>query len=202
MSPLFQRFDYLEIVDSTNDYLKKIAKMGESRMVVAQEQTKGKGRFGHKWYSPSRQGLYVSYLFYPDWEVEKVCFLNMIAGLSVANTVRKVGGDELSIKLKPPNDVYISDKKVCGILSETGSSDNRINWAVVGIGVNLYHQEFPEELKSRATSLYLEGVNVSHPLVFCNHLTHQFERLYHRLEFDSWGIIKKEHNQYGHFKKG
>ena len=95
MSPLFRLFDYLEIVDSTNDYLKKFSKMGKPRMVVAQEQTNGKGRFGHKWYSPSRQGLYVSYLFYPDWEVEKVCFLNMIAGLSVANTVSKMGGDEL-----------------------------------------------------------------------------------------------------------
>ena len=173
--------------------------MGKPRMVVAQEQTKGKGRFGHKWYSPSNQGLYVSYLFYPDWEMEKVFFLNIIAGLSVANTVSKVGGGALSIKLKPPNDVYISDKKVCGILSETGSVDNRINWAVVGIGVNLYHQKFPEDLKARATSLYLKGVKVSHSLVFCNHLTHQFESLYHRLKFDGWEAIKKEHDKYSQF---
>ena len=65
----------------------------------------------------------------------------------------------------------------------------------------LYHQEFPEELRSRATSLYLKGVNVSHPLVFCNHLTHQFERFYHRLEFNGWEFIKKEHDQYGQFFK-
>ena len=165
-------------------------------MVVAQEQTEGKGRFGHGWYSPRGEGLYVSYLLYPDWEMERASFLNMIAGLSVANTVQETGGTALPLRLKPPNDVYILDKKVCGILSEMGSLNTRINWAVVGIGVNLNHQEFPEELETRATSLLLEGVSVSHPLVFCDHLTRHLESLYHRLECGGWEAVQAEHDKY------
>ncbi len=171
-------------------------------MVVAQEQTEGKGRFGHGWYSPLREGLYVSYLLYPDWEVERASFLNMIAGLSVANTIHEMGGTELPLRLKPPNDVYILDKKVCGILSEMSSLNNRINWAVVGIGVNLYHQKFPEELESRATSLHLEGVSVSHPLDFCDHLTRQLESLYRRLECGGWEAVQAEHDKYSRSVQG
>ncbi|MEE8162085.1 MAG: biotin--[acetyl-CoA-carboxylase] ligase [Acidobacteriota bacterium] len=199
---MFRQFDYLKTVDSTNDYLKKFVEAREPRMVVAQEQTEGKGRFGHGWYSPLREGLYVSYLLYPDWEVERASFLNMIAGLSVANTIHEMGGTELPLRLKPPNDVYILDKKVCGILSEMSSLNNRINWAVVGIGVNLYHQKFPEELESRATSLHLEGVSVSHPLDFCDHLTHQLESLYHRLECGGWEAVQGEHDKYSQSVQG
>jgi len=83
---------------------------------------------------------------------------------------------------------------VGGILIEMSSMQDRILWAIVGIGVNLYQKDFPEDL-SHATSLAQEGVTVSHPLDFCDRLTEQFERLYRQLEKGKWEIIQAEFEQ-------
>ena len=192
MSSLFKQFDYLQTVNSTNDYLKTFVEDSEPRMVVAQEQKAGKGRYGRGWHSPPDEGLYVSYLLYPGWKVERAPFLNMISGLAVAHTIHEQGGTGLRLKLKAPNDVLIEGKKVCGILSEMGTLHDRIGWAIIGIGVNLSQKDFPGELSHKATSLRLQGLTVSHPLDFCDCLTRQLERLYRQLEKGNWDVIQAQ----------
>ncbi len=193
-SELFKQFDYLHRVDSTNDYLKSYVEEGETRMVVAREQTSGKGRGDRSWYSPPEEGLYLSYLLYPGWQVERSPFLSMLTGLAVVQAIREEGPSGLQIKLKRPNDILIAGKKVGGILIELSSMQDRILWAIVGIGVNLYQKEFPEDLP-HAMSLALGGVTVSHPLDFCDRLTGQFERLYRQLEQGKWEVIQAQFEQ-------
>ncbi len=190
-SKLFKQFDYLHRVDSTNDYMKAFVEDGETRMVVAREQVSGKGRGDHSWYSPPEEGLYLSYLLYPPWPVERSSFLNMLSGLAAVLAIREEGPSGLQLKLKRPNDILIAGKKVGGILIEMSSMQDRILWAIVGIGVNLYQTDFPEDL-SHATSLAQEGVAVSHPLDFCDRLTKQFEGLYRQLEEGKWESIQTE----------
>ena len=190
-SKLFKQFDYLHRVDSTNDYLKAFVEDGETRMVVAREQVSGKGRGNRSWYSPPEEGLYLSYLLYPPWRVERSPFLNMLSGLAAVLAIREEGPPGLQLKLKRPNDILIAGKKVGGILIEMSSMQDRILWAIVGIGVNLYQKDFPEDL-SHATSLAQEGVAVSHPLDFCDRLTKQFEGLYRQLEEGKWESIQTE----------
>ena len=190
-SKLFKQFDYLLRVDSTNDYLKAFVEEGETRMVVAREQVSGKGRGDRSWYSPPEEGLYLSYLLYPPWPVERSSFLNMLSGLAAVLAIREEGPSGLQLKLKRPNDILIAGKKVGGILIEMSSMQDRILWAIVGIGVNLYQTDFPEDL-SHVTSLAQEGVAVSHPLDFCDRLTKQFERLYRQLEEGKWESIQTE----------
>ena len=193
-SKLFKHFDYLHRVDSTNDYLKAFVEEGETRMVVAREQVSGKGRGDRSWYSPPEEGLYVSYLLYPQWQVERSPFLNMLSGLAAVLAIREESPSGLQLKLKRPNDILIAGKKVGGILIEMSSMQDRILWAIVGIGVNLYQKDFPEDL-SHATSLALEGVTVSNPLDLCDRLTEQFERLYRQLENGKWDSIQTEFEQ-------
>jgi BirA family biotin operon repressor/biotin-[acetyl-CoA-carboxylase] ligase len=190
-SKLFKQFDYLHRVDSTNDYLKAFVEDGETRMVVAREQVSGKGRGDRSWYSPPEEGLYLSYLLYPPWRVERSPFLNMLSGLAAVLAIREEGPPGLQLKLKRPNDILIAGKKVGGILIEMSSMQDRILWAIVGIGVNLYQKDFPGDL-SHATSLAQEGVAVSHPLDFCDCLTKQFEGLYRQLEEGKWESIQTE----------
>ena len=190
-SKLFKQFDYLHRVDSTNDYLKAFVEDGETRMVVAREQVSGKGRGNRSWYSPPEEGLYLSYLLYPPWRVERSPFLNMLSGLAAVLAIREEGPPGLQLKLKRPNDILIAGKKVGGILIEMSSMQDRILWAIVGIGVNLYQKDVPEGL-SHATSLAQEGVAVSHPLDFCDRLTKQFEGLYRQLEEGKWESIQTE----------
>ena len=191
---LFKQFDYLHRVDSTNDYLKAFVEEGETRMVVAREQTSGKGRGHRRWYSPPEEGLYLSYLLYPGWQVERSPFLNMLSGLAAVLAIREEGPSGLQLKLKRPNDILIAGKKVGGILIEMSSLQERMIWAIVGIGVNLYQKDFPENL-CQATSLALEGVTVSHPLDFCDLLTRQFEHRYRLLEKGKWEVIQAEFEQ-------
>ena len=193
MYQLFRKFDYLSTVTSTNDYLRDFIEAKEPRIVVANEQTRGKGRYGRKWLSLAGQGLYVSYLLYPGWEVEQSFFLNIISALAVTEAIRGIGGAALPVRLKKPNDILIGEKKVCGILSEMGSLNDRVDWAIVGIGVNLYQKEFPSNLRSPATSLTREGLAIGDPLEFCDYVTAELEGLYARLEEGEWRTIREEY---------
>ncbi len=190
-SKLFKQFDYLHRVDSTNDYLKAFVDGGVTRIVVAREQTSGKGRGENSWYSPPEEGLYLSYLLYPGWKVEQSPFLNMVSGLAVVLAIREESPVDLQLKLKRPNDILIAGKKVGGILIEMSSMEDRMTWVIVGIGVNLYQKDFPEDL-CHPTSLAQEGMTVSHPLDFCDRLTRQFECLYRQLEKGKWEVVQAE----------
>ena len=163
-TPFFAIQDRLDSVGSTNDYLKQFVDEGQPRAVRARQQTAGRGRNSRVWVSHRDQGLYASFLIYPDWPVQQGEVLNMISVLSVIETIREVDpGLGTDVWAKRPNDVLIRGRKVCGVLVELGSLCERIQWAVLGIGLNLYQTTFPPMARPLhpPTSLKLEGIDVA-----------------------------------------
>jgi len=146
---------YLDIVDSTNTYAKKLALDGcaEGTVVVAERQTSGKGRMGRTWNLANNSGVWMSIVLRPDILPEQVQTITFAASVAVVKAIESVAGVKCGIKW--PNDVILDGKKVCGILTEMSSETDRINFIVVGIGINVNHDEddFTGELKDKATSL-------------------------------------------------
>ena len=154
---LCQKVECFESIDSTNTKAKQLAELGEAEgtLVIAEEQTAGKGRRGRNWASKPNVGIWMTLLLRPEIAPEKVSGLTLLTALALTKAVKKVCG--LKTEIKWPNDVIIAKKKICGILTEMSSEENYIHYAVVGIGINANTTEFPEELQERATSIYLEG---------------------------------------------
>jgi BirA family biotin operon repressor/biotin-[acetyl-CoA-carboxylase] ligase len=150
-------------VDSTNLEAKRLAERGarEGTVVIAEEQTQGRGRLDRRWLSPAGENLLFSVIFRPDLKVAQAFRLTMVSSLAVVSAVQ--GETDLSPLIKWPNDVYIGGKKVCGILTELSPRDEGIGFAVVGIGINVNFDPTPfKELEETATSLVLEsGMKVS-----------------------------------------
>lgn len=140
---------------STNDLAKELALSGEEEgtVVISDEQTKGRGMKGRKWYSTRKKGIYLSVMLRPPQS--NISLLPLAAGLAVTDAVFNSVG--LRIKLRWPNDLMWGKKKLGGILCEGGFSGDRINYAILGIGLNMNHgrDDFPEEIRLQATSLKL-----------------------------------------------
>ena len=144
-------------LDSTNNYLKKIGSQGEkeNQLVIALSQTGGRGRMGRSFYSPNGTGIYFSLLLHPEFSAEKSLFLTVMAAVSVAETVMKYNKND--VKIKWVNDIYIDGKKVCGILTEgSTNADKKLDYAVVGIGINVIAPEngFPDDIQDTATAIF------------------------------------------------
>jgi BirA family biotin operon repressor/biotin-[acetyl-CoA-carboxylase] ligase len=142
-------------VDSTNLWIKRLAAAGASHgtLAVAEYQSAGRGRLGRSWVAPAGSCITMSLLLYPDLEPQYASMLTLVMGLSVAQTVADLG---VEVSIKWPNDVVVSRKKICGILTEMELEQGRIRHVVVGTGINVNLEEIPEDLKESATSLYLE----------------------------------------------
>jgi BirA family transcriptional regulator, biotin operon repressor / biotin---[acetyl-CoA-carboxylase] ligase len=143
---------------STNDEIARAAAQGapEGHLVLAREQTSGRGRRGRTWFSPAAANLYFSLLLRPDRPPETLPALTLIAGASLAEALDKHG---VAARLKWPNDVLLTTphglRKVAGILLELSCQGTRVRHVVLGVGVNVQGRDFPEELAARATSLRL-----------------------------------------------
>jgi len=152
--------------ESTNAMAMEAGASGqlEGSVFLAEAQTAGRGRAGRIWYSTQSQGIYCSVLLRPRLSPDQVLLLSLAAGLAVRSAVADVTG--LPADLKWPNDLLLSEKKFCGILTELQWEGTRVRHAVVGIGLNVNHTSFPDPLRSQATSLYLEsGMTQSRVLV-------------------------------------
>lgn len=143
-------------VDSTNNYIKKIAEngAGHGALAIAESQTGGKGRRGRGWASPKGSGIFMSYLLRPQIPPQSASMLTLVAGLSVSQALGAVSG--LSAGIKWPNDIVVNSHKICGILTEMSADPDMINYVVVGIGINVNTKEFPADIADVATSLRQE----------------------------------------------
>lgn len=122
-------------------------------LAVAEFQSAGKGRLGRKWTAPEGSSVMMSILLRPEFEPQYASMLTLVMGLSVAQAVCELG---VEVSIKWPNDVVVSHKKICGILTEMGVQDGKIREVVIGVGLNVNLKEIQDELKDKATSLYLE----------------------------------------------
>ena len=143
-------------IDSTNLWIKRLAKEGapEGTLALAEFQSAGRGRLGRSWEVPEGTSVMMSILLRPKFEPQYAPMLTLVMGMAVAKAVKKLGFDA---SIKWPNDVVVSHKKICGILTEMGVRDGKIDYAVIGVGINVNLKEFPEEMQDKATSLLLEG---------------------------------------------
>lgn len=143
-------------VESTNTEANRLAREGapEGTLIVANAQTKGRGRLGRSWISPPGSGLYLSIILKPDCSPNRFPGLTLTAGVAVASAIQQIG---MKPQLKWPNDILIADQKVGGVLTEAVFDQRRIDFAIIGIGINVNTKrgELPVSVRSLATSLQL-----------------------------------------------
>ena len=190
--PLF----FMPTVGSTNAEIKKLAAKGypQGTTVIAETQMDGKGRLGRVWQSPPETGLWFSFLLKPELSPLHIAGITLACGMGVCMAIRNCTG--LDARIKWPNDIIVNNKKVCGILTEMSAEADKINYAVVGIGINVNTEFFPEEIRHKATSLMLEkGERFERKTLFQNVLaeTEKYLKTYE----DTYGIfIMEEYKKY------
>lgn len=142
--------------DSTNAWIKRLAKEDAQHgtLAVAEFQTAGRGRFDRKWEAPESSSVMMTLLLRPEFEPRYASMLTLVMGLAVAQAVKELGYEA---NIKWPNDVVLSKKKICGILTEMGMNGAKIGYVLIGVGINVNTRAFPEELQEKATSLFLEN---------------------------------------------
>jgi len=152
---LGREIHYERSIDSTNNLAKKLAAQGapEGTLVIAEEQTAGKGRLGRQWIAPFGLGIWFSLILRPKITPSQASQITILVSLALQESIVELTG--LPAQVKWPNDLLIGEKKAVGILVEMSGEMDTVNYLVVGIGinVNLSLEDFPRELQSKATSL-------------------------------------------------
>lgn len=142
-------------IKSTHTYLKENNnKYTETTVILADEQTGGIGTKGRSWHTGSNKNIAMSIIYRPQKEVKELEGLT----LEIAKRIQKAISKNYNIKLtiKKPNDLMLNEKKICGILTESNTIGNKINYVIISIGFNVNENNFPKELENIATSLYKE----------------------------------------------
>ncbi len=177
------KFDivFLENTDSTNTFAKCLAQDGvpENTVVIADSQSKGRGRLDRSFLSLAGKGVYLSLILRPHFPVCEVNAVTLLSAMAVYDTVFELTGKKPHIKW--PNDIYLNGKKICGILTEsTLKADATVDYIVVGIGVNILHgrDDFPDELSGIATSLLVETEKYCDRAEFTARLLENFDKYY------------------------
>lgn len=173
---------HFDTIDSTNNKAKELASLGEveGTTIISEEQTMGRGRLGRTWISPKYKGIWMSIILRPNISPQDASKITQIGAAAVLKAIRDL---ELEAFIKWPNDIVLNKKKVCGILTEMSAEIDKINYLVVGIGinVNIDEYEFPKELKNMATSLK----SISHKKIdrknLVSNILNNFEKLYDEL---------------------
>ncbi|MBD3298556.1 MAG: biotin--[acetyl-CoA-carboxylase] ligase [candidate division Zixibacteria bacterium] len=167
-------------VGSTNITAIELAESGapEGTVVVAEEQTRGRGRLGRNWHSSPGLGIWSSVVLRPNIAPDAVTGISIVAALAFAETVDNQLG--LDVQLKWPNDGLIDNRKVCGILVELSAEVGRLHYAVCGTGINVAHKEtdFPAEIRPQASSLTIATGRPVDRLAFYRQSLFDFEELY------------------------
>lgn len=188
-----QRIKLLETTVSTQEEARSLAESGSpsGTLVLAEEQTGGRGRQGRKWYSPPGKGVWMSLLLRP--EQQPLSFapqLTLLTAVAVCRAIRRVSGVDAGIKW--PNDILIGGRKVCGILVESVGEDELIRYCIVGIGmnVNLEGSELPTEVSSIATSLLIErGQRIDRSMLI-GEVVCEMEQLYELYRSEGFAPIR------------
>jgi BirA family transcriptional regulator, biotin operon repressor / biotin---[acetyl-CoA-carboxylase] ligase len=178
--------------DSTNRFALELGHAGEPEgaVVVAEEQTAGRGRAGRAWHSEHAAGIYATLLLRPRLAPVQAPLLTMMAGLSAHAAIQAQTG--LTVDLKWPNDLLINGKKVGGILTEMHAEPGQIRFVIVGIGLNVNQDKFAGELGAIATSLRLETGKTQSRLELLVRLLREFENDYNQFLREGAASITKK----------
>lgn len=165
---------------STQEDARQLAEEGasEGTLVISEEQTGGRGRMGKSFYSPQGKGIWMSLVLRPKQPLHLTQQLTLLTGVAVCRAIAKCTGVQTDIKW--PNDILFQGKKVCGILLESATEDQRVRYCIAGIGIsaNMKEADFPEELRSVATSIRMAGGTTVNRMELIQSIMEQMENLY------------------------
>jgi len=192
-----QKIIFYPEIDSTNIQAKAIANQGtaEGTVIIADYQTQGQGRLKRKWISPPGKNLLFSIILSPPISVEEAFSMTLLTSLAVCKSLIQLF--VLNAKIKWPNDIYINQRKICGILTEASTVQKKLNWIVIGVGLNV-NVDFSgnQELKEIATSIKMETGNIQNrKLIFCQ-ILEEMDRLYQSFLAGNFNLIKEEWLKY------
>jgi BirA family biotin operon repressor/biotin-[acetyl-CoA-carboxylase] ligase len=188
--------------DSTNRVALELGHSGEPEgaVVLAEEQTAGRGRAGRAWHSQRAAGIYVTLLLRPKLAPVQAPLLTMMAGLSAHSAVQALTG--LDVDLKWPNDLLIRGKKVGGILTEMHAEPSLVRFVIVGVGLNVNQEKFPSEISSIATSLRAETGKAQSRMELLVRLMREFESDYNRFLREGAGSVVARFESVSSYAKG
>jgi BirA family biotin operon repressor/biotin-[acetyl-CoA-carboxylase] ligase len=197
-----KRIHHFFKTDSTNRVALELGHAGEPEgaLVLAEEQTAGRGRAGRSWHSERAAGIYATLLLRPQLAPVQAPLLTMMAGLSAHSAVETVTG--LAVDLKWPNDLLISGKKAGGILTEMYAEPGQIRFVIVGIGLNINQEKFPDELSGLATSLRIETGKPQSRREVLVRLLREFESDYNRFLREGVGSVVTRFEAVSSYAKG
>ncbi|WP_340820726.1 biotin--[acetyl-CoA-carboxylase] ligase [Methanolobus sp. WCC4] len=182
---------YYSILDSTNNAARDIAlKSAEGTVVIAEKQSKGRGRMGKEWQS-SPGGVWLSVILKPSIALENVSKITLIAGIAVTNVLRDIGVDA---HIKWPNDVLVKGKKICGILTEVSAEVDKVDYVIPGIGINanVSLSDLSDEIRKDSTSISREmGKNIDRT-AFVASLLYELEQQYIKFKTKQFTDIVEE----------
>lgn len=177
---------HYDSIGSTNTKAKELADSGHNHgsVVISEEQVTGRGRLGKNWVSPKYKGVWMSIILTPDLSPIDAAKLTQTAAAAVVKATAELG---LNTCVKWPNDIVVNHKKVCGILTEMSAELTRINYVIVGIGinVNIDDNEFPEDIKQIASSLKIETKSKVSRQKLVGKILNNFEILYNKFVNDN-----------------
>ena len=181
-------------VDSTNDIAYRLAEdsQPEGSLIIAEQQSKGKGRMGRSWVSPAGSGIYMSLILRPRIPIDHIGKMTLMTAVAVAKTIRDITG--LGAMIKWPNDIYINGLKVCGILTQISAEPDLINFVIIGIGVNINTSR--HKLPDVATSLFLESGKKIIRVEFLQKMLAEIEAYYTKLNKNAFLSIIKDWTLY------
>lgn len=190
------------LTDSTNTVALGFAAEGapHGTVVVAEEQSGGRGRFGRSWHSEKSSGIYVSIILRPALAPACAPILTLMAGLAARQAVESASG--IAPDIRWPNDLMLNNKKMGGILTEMSAELDRIHFVVIGIGLNVNHREMPLDLKPIATSLRIESGRSCSRIHLLAALLKEMQHFYSMLIEEGSAAITKQWESASSFARG
>lgn len=181
-------------VDSTQEIAWRLGlnSLPEGTLVIAETQKKGKGRLNRTWVSP-RGGIYLSLVLRPNFIlINEIPKITLLTGLACIYAIKKVTNIQCSLKW--PNDIFLGEKKLGGILSEINAEQDKVNFIVLGIGININTKDLPRE----ATSLFLYAKRTFSRIEILKRILEELEALYEKARKEGFGSILKEWQRFCH----
>jgi len=201
-TPFARRIYHFFKIDSTNAVAMRLGESGDPHgtIVLAEEQTAGRGRAGRSWTSEKSAGIYCSILLRPPIPPAHAPLLTLVAGLAARDAV----AEELDVlpDIRWPNDLLVGGRKLCGILTEMHAEPDRIHYAVVGIGMNVNQSKMPDQLADIATSLRMETGKTHSRLELLIRLLRSLDRYYNQFLADGATPILRRFAEVSSYFKG
>ncbi len=201
-SPFARRIYHFFKVDSTNTVGLRLGHEGEPHgaIVLAEEQTAGRGRVGRSWHSEKTSGIYLTVLLRPAIGPAQAPLITLLAGLAAHDAIVEQTG--LRPDLRWPNDLLLNGKKFCGILTEMHAEPDHVHFVIVGMGINVNHTRMPAELEPIATSLKLETGRTHSRLELLARLLRWLDRYYNQFLAEGSGPILSRFAEVSTYARG